>query len=208
VVVNAPEFTAELTEKRSFRFRSDKKRFDVGRTTPSFEAMLFGMNFPRGRIRRTPEIQSTATNGGRSMRVATARRGSAILIAVGLGLFAVGCKNSNTLTGLVATPTPVPSASLHGRVLGQYPRGGGIQPYSGAQISLAQGSKMFNATAASDGTYEITGLQAGAAIVIAIQAWTPDCQHVLWSSGDLSITLVPGANPLDIVMASRANLAC
>jgi hypothetical protein len=115
-----------------------------------------------------------------------------------------GCKNSDTVTGPASAPTPIPPTptpaftTLSGRVLGSYNPGGGIRPYPGAQIDLAQSGQTFHATAAAAGTYTIAGLRPGPAIVGASSPVACTCRPAV-----ASLTLKPGMNGQDFTMDCR-----
>jgi len=93
-----------------------------------------------------------------------------LLNSVTLGLFVGGCDHSDTLTGnltRVATPTPLPSASLSGRVEGSLGVGQAVNvPVSGATVSVQQGTRTSVTTSSDDGSYEIPGLVTGTADVL------------------------------------------
>jgi hypothetical protein len=140
------------------------------------------------------------------------RQTSILAVALLATTFLTGSHCGNEITAPLATPTPAPPtptrtpapATLSGQVLT------GTQPYSGAQIGISQGSKVFGTTSASDGSYTITGLLSGPAILKAIQARSPDqlCAYFSCTSGDVSLTLRPGSNRYVIGMKCSMNPAC
>jgi len=136
------------------------------------------------------------------MRASRTQRGSAIFIAVVLGLLAAGCKQVDTLTGLFATrtpvptltPTPAPSAFLRGQLLF------GAGDYSGldgpATVFVFQAAQTLTGPSAIDGSYEITGLEPGAASVTVLGK--AQGQTV---TGAATLTLGLGENALNIQLA-------
>ena len=130
--------------------------------------------------------------------------------------FLTGSHCGNEITAPLATPThapptptPTPApATLSGQVLTRRSPTEPYQPYSGAQIALVQGSKVSGTTSASDGSYKITGVMSGPATISAIQAFTGQFCNVLCNTGDVSLTLRPGANTFIIDMPCDRTATC
>ena len=117
------------------------------------------------------------------------------LSAVAVVLLFIGCKKSDTVTGpsvVMETPSPRPSASLHGRVLGL--PSSGPQTFvrvAGASITVQQGTTLSSATSAADGSYAINGLVAGTVHVTVVARFETE------RGTSATLTLTVGENVWD-----------
>ena len=100
-----------------------------------------------------------------------------VVIVAAVSWFAVGCSKSNTVTGPMATATPIPrdrnanSDTDSERSVARSPHGwtapSGVVPVNGATVSVQQGSRISHTTSNPDGFYVVFGLEAGVASVTA-----------------------------------------
>ena len=129
-----------------------------------------------------------------------------VVIVAAVSWFAVGCSESNTVTGPramatpipatatpIPTPTPIPGAVLKGHLTAARPSG--LVPVNLAKVSVRQGSRIFEATSNPDGFYVVFGLEAGVASVTAF-GLAPGGYYSVW--GAATITLQKGSNELNM----------
>ena len=133
----------------------------------------------------------------------------ALLVSFGMLTFWLtqsACKDStNTVTGLLSTPTPVPTvtptplpaASLSGTVS----QSGIIFPFTpyrvpGANVQVTNGGVTKQTTADVNGDFHIDGLVVGPATVTGSTVTLPI------RSSTQQITLVAGQNTIDIVVGA------
>ncbi len=124
-----------------------------------------------------------------------------VVIVAAVSWFVVGCSKSNTVTGLMATATPIPAtptptqlANVHGFVRGK--DSSGITVGIASVMVTIQGHINLSAVPSS-GEYEIDNLSSGVALVTVQEGFCPNCCvcHAPYSA---QITLSPGLNQYDI----------